>query len=142
MPTTPYHPRIFVNLPVTDLASAMRFYEAIGFTNNPMFTDDTAAAMVLDDHIHVMLLTRPRFEGFAPKPMGEPAATTSVLIALTLEHRENVDAFVTRALAAGGSDTGKSQDFGAMYSRTVTDPDGNVWEPFWMDMAAMAGGAG
>ena len=34
---------IFVNLPVTDLAKSIAFYEAIGATNEPRFSDDTAA---------------------------------------------------------------------------------------------------
>ena len=36
---------IFVNLPVADLPKSMAFYEALGFTNKPRFTDETAAAM-------------------------------------------------------------------------------------------------
>jgi uncharacterized protein len=29
---------IFVNLPVTDLPASMKFYEAVGFRNNPQCT--------------------------------------------------------------------------------------------------------
>lgn len=47
---------IFVNLPVRDLGRSVAFYEAVGFTNNPQFTDDTAACMVLSDTITVCVL--------------------------------------------------------------------------------------
>ncbi|TWU40128.1 hypothetical protein Q31b_34730 [Novipirellula aureliae] len=33
---------IFVNFPVVDLKALMAFYEAIGFENIPLFTDETA----------------------------------------------------------------------------------------------------
>ena len=36
---------IFVNLPVADLERSKAFYEALGFTNEPRFSDDTAAAI-------------------------------------------------------------------------------------------------
>lgn len=49
---------IFGNLPVVELKSSMVFYEALGFKNNPMFTDETAACMVWSETIHVMLLAR------------------------------------------------------------------------------------
>src|SRR3546814_7613411 len=53
---------IFVNLPVADLDKSKAFYEAVGAVNNPAFTDETAACMVVEEgSIHVMLLT-PRSE--------------------------------------------------------------------------------
>lgn len=44
---------IFINLPVTDLPRSMKFYEAVGFTNNPQFTNEQAAAMAWSDEIVV-----------------------------------------------------------------------------------------
>lgn len=55
---------IFINLPVSNLPKAKSFYEALGATNNPQFSDDTAACMVFSDTIHVMLLTHARWAGF------------------------------------------------------------------------------
>ena len=48
--------KIFVNLPVVDLPRSMAFYEAVGFTNNPQFTNDQAASMMWSEEIVVMLL--------------------------------------------------------------------------------------
>jgi predicted lactoylglutathione lyase len=28
------------------------------------------------------------------------------------------------------------QDYGFMYGRSFEDPDGHIWEVFWMDVAA------
>ena len=127
---------IFVNLPVTDLAAARSFYEAIGAANNPQFTDDTAAAMVFSDTINVMLLTHGKFAQFTPKPIADAHATSEVLLCISSDSREDVDRITEAALAAGGREPREKQDYGFMYSRSFEDPDGHIWEPMWMDLEA------
>lgn len=127
---------IFVNIPVSDLARSMRFYEALGFTNNPQFTDETAAMYVISDAVHQMLLTHDRFQGFAPLPRADTTKTTSVLIALSRPDRAGVDAITEAALAAGAREPCPAADYGFMYQRTFMDPDGNVFEMAWMDLEA------
>lgn len=128
---------IFVNLPVTDLDRSKRFYEALGFTINPQFSDDTAACVVISDTIYLMILTRDRFRGFAPLPVAETTQTTAVLIALSRDSRAGVDAITEAAVTAGGHEPKPATDMGFMYTRTFLDPDGNVFEPMWMDPAAL-----
>jgi predicted lactoylglutathione lyase len=131
---------IFVNLPVADLPKAMAFYAALGFTNNPHFTDDTAACMVWSEAIHVMLLTHDKWRSFTGRPI-PPATSSEVLLAVSCESREAVDALNDAAAAHGGTaDINAKQDLGFMYSRSLADPDGHVWEPFWMDPAAIPSG--
>ena len=127
---------IFVNLPVADLPAARAFYEAIGATNNPQFTDETAACMVFSDTIFVMLLTHAKFAEFTPKKIADAHATSEVLIALSAGSRAGVDEIADKALAAGGREARPAQDYGFMYSRSFEDPDGHIWEPMWMDMEA------
>ena len=127
---------IFVNLPVADLAAAKTFYEAIGATNNPQFTDETAACMVFSDTIHVMLLTHDKFRQFTPKAVADSHATSEVLIAISADSRDGVDEITDKALAAGGREAREKQDYGFMYSRSFEDLDGHIWEPMWMDMEA------
>lgn len=129
---------IFVNLPVTDLGRSRRFYEALGFTINPQFSDDTAACVVVSDFIFLMILTRDRFAGFAPLPVAETTRTTGVLIALSRDDRAAVDRITQAAIIGGGSEPKPATDLGFMYTRTFLDPDGNVFEPMWMDPAALA----
>ena len=128
--------QIFVNLPVADLAAARAFYEAIGFTNNPMFTDETAACMVLTDVIHVMLLTHEKFAQFTPKAIADAKTTSEVLICISADSRQAVDEITDKALAAGGREAREPQDYGFMYGRSFEDLDGHIWEPMWMDMDA------
>lgn len=132
---------IFVNLPVVDLARAKAFYEALGFTNNPQFTDETAACMVLSDAIFVMLLTHDKWKSFTTRPI-PPTDSSEVMLALSCEDRDEVNRMADTAGRNGGiADVNPVQDHGFMFSRSCTDPDGHVWEVMWMDPAFAAGDA-
>jgi predicted lactoylglutathione lyase len=128
---------IFVNLPVADLARSVAFYEAIGATRNPQFSDDTAACMVVSETISVMLLTHDKFAQFTPRPVADARAATEVLLCVSCESREAVDSMAEAALANGGAEPRGPQDHGFMYGRSIEDPDGHIWEPMWMDLAAL-----
>ena len=128
--------KIFVNLPVKQLDKAMAFYAALGFTNNPQFTDETAACMVVSEDIYVMLLTHPKFKQFTPKEISDATKTSEVLNCLSCESRADVDGMVKKALGAGGSTFSEPQDHGFMYHHSFQDPDGHIWEVMWMDPAA------
>lgn len=129
---------IFINLPVNDLAASIAFYEAIGFTNNPQFTDDTAACMVWSESINVMLLTHEKWRVFTDRPI-PPMTSSEVLLALSFDNREAVDKVKGAASESGGViDINPVQDLGFMYSRAIADLDGHVWEIMWMDPAAFA----
>jgi predicted lactoylglutathione lyase len=128
---------IFVNLPVADLPRSMAFYEAVGFTNNPQFTDNTAACMVLSETISVMLLTHDKFRQFTPRPVADARSASEVLVCFSANSRAEVDALVEKAAAAGGhADPGPRLDHGFMYGRSYEDPDGHIFEIMWMDMDA------
>ena len=133
--------QIFINLPVRDLPKSKAFYEALGAVNNPQFTDDTAACMVLSDTIYVMLLTHAKWATFTRKPITDTSQSSAVSLALCLDDRQAVDALVDAAAAQGGkADVNPAQDQGFMYQRSVEDPDGHLWEPFFMDMSQMPKG--
>jgi predicted lactoylglutathione lyase len=128
---------IFVNLPGADLARATAFYEAIGAVKNAQFSDDTASCMVFSETIHAMLLTHDKFRQFTPKKIADAKTSSEVLICLSADSRDDVDAIVGKATAAGGNaDPSPKQDFGFMYGRSFEDPDGHIWEVMWMDVEA------
>ena len=130
---------IFVNLPVDDLAASVRFYEAIGCKKNAQFSGETAASMVWSDTITFQLLTREYFATFTSKQISDAHGTCEVLLALTRDTREQVDAIAEAAAAAGGkADVRARMDMGWMYNRAVEDPDGHILEAVWMDASAMA----
>jgi predicted lactoylglutathione lyase len=132
---------IFVNLPVKDIAAATHFYEAIGCEKNPQFSDDNASSMMWSDTIVFMLLTHGFYSTFTSKPIADAHRASGMLIALSRDSREEVDAIVSAAAAAGGkADVREPQDLGFMYHRTFEDLDGNTFEPMWMDPKAVMPG--
>ena len=136
---------IFVNLPVSDLPRSMSFYAALGATNNEQFTDHTAACMVFSETIHAMLLTHATWRQFTTTPIPAAHAPAPVLICLSGDSRDGVDAIVGKAGGAGGTiDPTPTQDYGFIYGRSFEDPDGHIWEVMWMNLeaakTAMCGG--
>ncbi|WP_114791045.1 glyoxalase/bleomycin resistance/extradiol dioxygenase family protein [Niabella yanshanensis] len=127
--------QIFVNLPVKDLQQSMDFYTAIGFTNNPQFTDDKAACMVVSDTIFIMLLTHDRFKDFTSKEIADTKKTVAVLNALSVASAEAVNDTLKKALAAGGNEYAEPKDYGFMQQRCFEDLDGHNWEITYMDMS-------
>src|SRR5579863_2050347 len=129
---------IFVNLPVRDLSAATAFYVALGGKVNPQFSNDTSTSLMLSEAIGVMLLTHDRYGDFSRRPIGDARRDSQALFAISVDDRDAVNATIERAAAAGGrADPNPVQDHGFMFGRSVEDPDGNVWEVFWMDLAAM-----
>lgn len=128
---------IFLNLPVKDIAASTRFYAAIGCVRNDQFSDDSTSSMVWSETITFQLLSHERYAGFTSKPIADAHAASGMLIALSRDSREEVDAMVAAAAGAGGeADVRAPQDLGFMYVRTFADPDGHVFEPACMDMGA------
>ena len=133
--------QIFVNLPVRDLTRAKTFYEAIGAVNNPQFSDETSACMVWSDTVFVMLLTHAKWATFTKKPISDARQASEVMLALSADDRQAVDAMVSAAGAQGGkADVNPVQDLGFMYGRSFEDVDGHIWETFHMDMSQMPQG--
>jgi uncharacterized protein len=130
---------IFVNLPVRDLKASTAFYTALGGALNPQFSGEQSSCMVLSDSIFVMLLTHDHYRRFTQRTIGDARRESQALLALSFGSRDEVNATLERTSAAGGrADPNPAQDHGFMFSRSVEDPDGNVWEIMWMDPAAVA----
>lgn len=131
--------QIFVNLPVNDLNASIAFFESLGYSFNPQFTDESATCMIIGESIYAMLMTRERFQGYAPHPVSDAKQQTEVLIALSCESRQQVDEMISKALAAGGTTYKEPEDHGFMYAQAFQDLDGHVWEVFHMDPNAIGG---
>lgn len=127
--------QIFINLPVKDLQKSVDFYTALGFTNNPQFSDDTGKCMVWNENIFVMLLTHEKFSNFASKPIAESHSAISALFSLSVESPEEMNRIMTNGLNAGGTEPVKMRDHGFMQERTIEDFDGHTWEIFFMDLS-------
>lgn len=131
--------KIFVNLPVADLKKSMDFYTQVGFTNNPAFTDDTAACMVLTDEIYVMLLTHDKFSQFSDKKIIDAKTSSGVINSVMVDTLAEMNTMADAALKAGGGEPSAPKDYGFMQQRSFTDLDGNHWEVGYMDMSQFPG---
>jgi len=134
-------PQMFVNMAVNDLDQSKSFYEALGFSINPQFTDHNAACVVVDDgHVYFMIHTREYFQTFTKLTIGDPAVNPTSSVAIFVDSKDAVNAAVEAGLAAGGTEPGEPSDYGFMYQRGLTDPSGNVIDFGWMDPVAAAQG--
>ncbi len=131
---------VFVNIPTTELDRSKSFYEALGYTINPLFTDENAACVVVSDTIYVMVLTRDFFQTFTEKQIVDPRVAVQTQIALSCDSRADVDAMMAKGLAAGGTEPVPAQDHGFMYARDLEDPDGNNLSYLFMEPAAATQG--
>ncbi len=125
--------QIFINLAVKDLQKSFDFYTALGFTNNPQFSDETGKCMVWSDHIFVMLLTHEKFVTFATKPLADTKSTLAGLFSLSMDNIDEMNTIMTNGLSAGGIEPHEVRDYGFMQQRTIEDFDGHTWEVFYMD---------
>jgi len=127
--------KIFVNLPIKDMERSKAFFTSLGFSFNPQFTNDQGACMVVSEDIFVMLLVEPFFQTFIKKPIADATKSTEVLVCLSCESRGEVDEFVAKARAAGGTVPNQPQDHGFMYAHGFEDLDGHIWELCYMDLS-------
>jgi uncharacterized protein len=127
--------KIFVNLPVKDLARSTRFFTELGFSFDPRFTDENAGCLVISADSYAMLLTEPFFRNFTDKELADTSSTTEAILALEVASRQQVDELAERALVSGGSPAGEPMEQDGMYERSFQDPDGHLWEVFYMDPA-------
>lgn len=131
--------QIFVNLPVKNLDSSVKFFTRLGFSFNPQFTDENATCMIVDDNIFVMLLVEPYFKSFIDKDICDATRSTEVIVCLSAESRAKADDLVAKATAGGGKATA-SKDYGFMYQTGFQDLDGHLWELAYMDPDAAGPG--
>ena len=127
--------QIFINLAVKHLQKSMDFYTALGFTNNPQFSDEAGKCMVWSENIFVMLLTHEKFTTFATKPIANTKSNVAALFSLSVNSIDEVNSILTNGLKAGGIEPSEMKDYGFMQQRTIEDFDGHTWEIFYMDIS-------
>lgn len=127
--------QIFINLVVKDVQKSMDFYTALGFTNNPQFSDESGKCMVWSENIFVMIMTPEKFAGFATKPIADTKSSLATLFSLSVESVDEINSIMENGLKAGGIEPSEMKDYGFMQQRSIEDFDGHTWEIFYMDMS-------
>jgi predicted lactoylglutathione lyase len=129
--------KLFVNLHVKDLDRSVDFFTKLGLSFDPRFTDKTATCMIVGEDAFVMLLVESKFDEFG-RAFGKaghatPATHPEAFLAIEASSKEDVDVIADKALEIGGSRAGGEMDLGFMYGRSFNDPDGHLWEIFFID---------
>lgn len=119
---------VYINLPIRDIATTRAFWNELGFSFRPEYTDENALCLVIEENIFAMLVTEPLFREFINDEIADAQTTTEVLICLTARNRADVDTTVATAIAAGGKAWKPTSAANAMYAGSFQDPDGHVWE--------------
>lgn len=132
------HQMIFVNLPIQDMGRSQAFFRALGYDFNPQFTNEQGACLVLGENLFVMLLVEEFYKTFTAKAIADARKTSEVLVCLSAQSREEIDALVSKALAAGATAPRPPQDHGFMYAHGFDDLDGHTWEFAYMVDASKA----
>ncbi len=131
--------QIFINLAVKDVERSMALYTAMGFTNNPQFSDELGKCMVWSENIYVMLLSYEKYKQFTEKPLADTKNNSAGLFSLSLESAEAMHKMMENGLAAGGIEPHPMRDMGFMQQRSLEDFDGHTWEVFYMDLSKFPG---
>lgn len=106
--------QIIIILPVKDLQKSMNFYAALGFSNNPQFSDESGKCMVWSENIYVMLLTHEKFKTFTTKPLADTKSKLAGLYSLSAVSIEEVNNILTNGLYTAGREPNEMRDYGFM----------------------------
>ena len=123
--------QMFINLPVENLTKSKSFYKALGFSINPLFSDESQQCFVWSDAVYVMLQTSTFFYAHGEFDVTKAAHNSSHTLLVT--SAMEVDELVAQAVVAGGTETAPSVQESFMYLRTVVDLDGHVWGIMYLD---------
>ena len=127
--------QIFINLPVANLSKSVALYEALGFSVNPQFSDESGKCMVWDESIFVMLLSHDKFNQFISKPIADTKSAVASLLSISVASIDAVNETMEKGLQLGGIEPNPARVYPFMVQRTMEDFDGHTWEFFHMDMS-------
>lgn len=123
---------IFPNIPVKDVKMTRHFFTQLGFMFNEKFSDENAVCMKINDSAYVMMLQEAFFLSFTTKVIADSSKSIEMMLAISLEDKEKVNEMFTKAISLGATKA-REEDLGFMYTRSIYDLDGHIWEFFWMD---------
>jgi catechol 2,3-dioxygenase-like lactoylglutathione lyase family enzyme len=117
-----------VTLGVADLDRARRFYEALGWRRHG---DQAEVVFFQAGGMVLGLWSRESLAEDARVPAGGPGFG-GIALAYNTRAREDVDAVLAKAEAAGATITKPAEEaFWGGYTGYFADPDGHLWEVAW-----------
>lgn len=127
-------PRLsIITLPTSDLQRSLRFYrDGLGLPIEGIAEEFGGAhfAIPIEGGLSLVLFERAELDRLTP---GGAPPSGGVILSYPAESRDDVDAVIAAAVAAGGTRAGDpvAESFG--YHGHFRDPDGNLWEAVWFN---------
>ena len=119
-----------ITLAVSDLERSLGFYrDGMGLATSGIAPPEHGGdhiAFAFDGGVSLVLYDRRKLA-----QLGSSGAAGGTILTQPVEQRDDVDAVLAQAEAAGGRRLGapRSEDWG--YSGYFADPDGHIWEVVW-----------
>lgn len=119
--------KLFVTLPVREIARSKAFFTKLGFELDPRFESPEGACIAIGGDTFVMLAEQRSFKKLTTREICDTRTHLQALLAVSCESRAAVDEMVKRAVENGGAAAGEPQDHGFMYDWSFYDLDGHGW---------------
>jgi predicted lactoylglutathione lyase len=128
--------QIFINIPVNDLEKSMKFYSALGFTVNPLFTDKDQKCMIWSDSIYIMLQSRTFTNAYINKEVIDASKFQMPSFTLPVNSIDQVNEIMESGLNAGGKEPVSAIKENFMFLRSIQDVDGYIFGIMCLDIQA------
>ena len=126
--------QIFINIPVNDLEKSMKFYSALGFTINPLFTDKDQKCMIWSDSIYIMLQSRTFTNTYINKEVIDANKFQMPSFTLPVNSIDQVNEIMESGLNSGGKEPVSAIKENFMYLRSIQDVDGYIWGLIFLEI--------
>lgn len=117
--------KVYISLPVKDVAAARTFYAQLGFKLNVEYSNDENATIDLNDGVSLMLASEEFFGQNEKRDIADTSKVAEVNVAIEGTSREEVDKMFEAGIAAGGEKAGETVEIAeiGMYARSLLDLD-------------------
>ncbi|MCM4156315.1 VOC family protein [Gramella sp. AN32] len=134
---------IWLNLPVKDIQKSKKFFKAIGFRENPMYSkvEHFASFFIGENDFVMMLFPEDTFKSFSHNEVPSTLKGTEALFSIDAQDKTEVDEMAEKVSKAGGEIFAEpAERDGWMYGFGFTDMDGHRWNMLYMDPPAERAG--
>ena len=123
----------FITLAVTDLKKSVGFYQdGLGLpTKGIQDGNEEHCLFDLDHDFRLVLYRRKEFLGLTGNPE-QTEKSAGFIISYIPDSKDEVDMILQKAIKAGATQIGETQDESWGYSANFADPDGHQWEISFM----------
>jgi predicted lactoylglutathione lyase len=126
---------IWANLVSHDLQKTIQFYAALGFKQNGKETEELVSISFAENNFIINFFVPKRFEWALKGEITDTKSENEIIFSLSADSREEVDQWLGKVKAAGGTVFSEPENFEAGYTFGFADPDGHKFNfLYWPGM--------